>query len=621
MNIFLKKQLPLLLILFLGNSIAAMSYNSTYDAKSDATIRVMADHAISQAATTFSDTHIHNREVIDHRSYEGWNNTSTSMRIDTASTPVMKPEHVADHAVDAQKVYEKSQRLLVPKFEHVDDQQSTKLRLILSTGSKRKLEDTRQNIRKKSPGLVKRFLASWVTFEVEQEAKQYADLDLQADSLTSSRTTDLLFAIMSGKLEVAEAAFHNLVHRKLNPNSPRTIDFDYIKAARDILESRPDYQRKVQDQQERLHYNMHVHALKALDKSANRAEFVHNLGKITDTVLDNAYALDYDVSSEVDTQISDSLDVLAQTDNAHEFAFHLATVDHLVCHTQKELLIKQDLYQPTAAEHTAELVLRAVQKYWQNLSPTEMEVSFVCDLAKYISDVTIGTQYLPEQTRNQRIQQFWDTIDKISLENIKQLTAEDFVDGAMYVAARVTWFTGIDKAIKVTKNLNNIKQLGQSAALFAGRMLDKLNVVISGAPAMITADGVVVQTAAAETGYIAAVASYFKDKFYGPDNDHIKSTDQLLEKESLIKDRNQKINDFQPLTNKQARQKAKELGFTEVKKHPCGDTRNKPVFYNGKEYISPDADGHNGGHWKMFDRRGNIQYSMDRNLAKKVKIY
>lgn len=68
--------------------------------------------------------------------------------------------------------------------------------------------------------------------------------------------------------------------------------------------------------------------------------------------------------------------------------------------------------------------------------------------------------------------------------------------------------------------------------------------------------------------------------------------------------RDQARNDYSPLTNKEARKLAEEMGYKETKSHPCGDTRNKPVFTNGKEYISPDADGHNGGVWKLFDRRG-----------------
>lgn len=61
---------------------------------------------------------------------------------------------------------------------------------------------------------------------------------------------------------------------------------------------------------------------------------------------------------------------------------------------------------------------------------------------------------------------------------------------------------------------------------------------------------------------------------------------------------------YRPLTNKEARAKAKELGYRETKDHPCGNTYDKPVFTNGKEFISPDKYGHKGGVWKVFDKSG-----------------
>jgi len=85
--------------------------------------------------------------------------------------------------------------------------------------------------------------------------------------------------------------------------------------------------------------------------------------------------------------------------------------------------------------------------------------------------------------------------------------------------------------------------------------------------------------------------------------------------------RDEAIKNRQHLTNKEARIKAKKLGYKKVKDHPCGNTRNQDVFTNGRNYISPDIDGHNGGFWKVFSRKGIIQYSMDRNLKNICKTY
>lgn len=60
------------------------------------------------------------------------------------------------------------------------------------------------------------------------------------------------------------------------------------------------------------------------------------------------------------------------------------------------------------------------------------------------------------------------------------------------------------------------------------------------------------------------------------------------------------------LTNKEARKKAKEWGYVEDRNPPF-NSHNKPAFKDPKRnvWISPDADGHNGGVWKEFvkDRR------------------
>ena len=36
-------------------------------------------------------------------------------------------------------------------------------------------------------------------------------------------------------------------------------------------------------------------------------------------------------------------------------------------------------------------------------------------------------------------------------------------------------------------------------------------------------------------------------------------------------------------------------------------SKEMPVFYNGKNYISPDRDGHNGGVWKMAKKKHELE--------------
>lgn len=67
-------------------------------------------------------------------------------------------------------------------------------------------------------------------------------------------------------------------------------------------------------------------------------------------------------------------------------------------------------------------------------------------------------------------------------------------------------------------------------------------------------------------------------------------------------------NNHHALTNKEARQKAQELGYKEAKNPPF-NPHGKPAFRKGNNWISPDKDGHNGGVWKRFlgrQREGRI---------------
>ena len=56
--------------------------------------------------------------------------------------------------------------------------------------------------------------------------------------------------------------------------------------------------------------------------------------------------------------------------------------------------------------------------------------------------------------------------------------------------------------------------------------------------------------------------------------------------------------------------------------HALGNARHRggqDVYWNGKNYITPDVDGHNvSDGWKIFDRRGNRLGTYDKDL-KRIK--
>jgi len=75
-----------------------------------------------------------------------------------------------------------------------------------------------------------------------------------------------------------------------------------------------------------------------------------------------------------------------------------------------------------------------------------------------------------------------------------------------------------------------------------------------------------------------------------------------------------------PLTTSQATDLANWLGFKKVRTgaSPVKNSHGQPVYKSGNRYISPDVDGHNGGTWKVFDRRGNRVGTYNYDLSERV---
>jgi len=62
-----------------------------------------------------------------------------------------------------------------------------------------------------------------------------------------------------------------------------------------------------------------------------------------------------------------------------------------------------------------------------------------------------------------------------------------------------------------------------------------------------------------------------------------------------------------------ATQAARNLGYSKVRQYPF-NSHGQPVYKKGNRYITPDVDSHNGGVWKVFDRRGNRIGTADKHL-------
>jgi hypothetical protein len=80
---------------------------------------------------------------------------------------------------------------------------------------------------------------------------------------------------------------------------------------------------------------------------------------------------------------------------------------------------------------------------------------------------------------------------------------------------------------------------------------------------------------------------------------------------------NQQTRRTDPLTKKEAKSLAQDMGYKEVKDPPF-KSHGQPVFKKGTQYISPDRDIHKGGSWKVFDSKGNRIGTYNDNLSIKV---
>jgi hypothetical protein len=63
---------------------------------------------------------------------------------------------------------------------------------------------------------------------------------------------------------------------------------------------------------------------------------------------------------------------------------------------------------------------------------------------------------------------------------------------------------------------------------------------------------------------------------------------------------------------------ARHFGYERTKSYPF-NSHGQRVYFNGKNYITPDVDSHVGGVWKMFDRHGRRMGTYNGDLQKIAK--
>ncbi len=387
-------------------------------------------------------------------------------------------------------------------------------------------------------GLKRRIDRFW-PLPMRYERMQLATLN----ELLDEQITGILAALKEGTTAEARAAMRELegecqlhaLRSQIGLIEPKISDA-YVQVARDLASQRPDYKEimaspnsteaELAQQQELerpqvtqaifqaiLPQGMQNEIIETLEKNTNHTAVAQQLDTKVQEVLRQAQEHNLLIHPELDWRLQSALKALPESVNAKDFTFNLATVEHLVNDIQLQSASSE---QATLIERSPELLAQAVSKYFEYLAPTETELALVVDLARYVSDVTTGTEYLSAEVREQRIAQFWKAIDSLSFDNLSQVTAEQVIDSAAYFAARATYVVGARAAIAVIKNLKYVGAAApRAAALFAERFVKVFDSVISTNPVLITNEGAVVWNASGEA---AAEARQLVQAFDGMKN-------------------------------------------------------------------------------------------------------
>ncbi len=284
-----------------------------------------------------------------------------------------------------------------------------------------------------------------------------------------------------------------------------------------------------------LPQGMQHEIIDTLGKSRSHEAVAQQLDTKIQEVLRQAQEHNVLIHPELDWRLQAALKALPQSVNAKDFTFHLATVEHLVNDIQSQAVPEQ----MSLIDRSPELLAQAVNKYFEYLSPTKTEIALIVDMARYVSDVTTGSEYLSAEAREQRIAQFWQAIDSLKFDNLSKLTAEQVIDSAAYIAARATYVMGARAAIAVVNNLKYVSAaVPRTAALFAQRFVKVFDSVIGANPVLITNEGAFVwnasSEAAAEARQLVHAFDGMKDKPAGKPPEILDDTQKVVENESKL---------------------------------------------------------------------------------------
>lgn len=241
-----------------------------------------------------------------------------------------------------------------------------------------------------------------------------------------------------------------------------------------------------------LEHGVQPYILEVVKKSKDQTTLVQGLEKAVDAIEHDAAIYNCVVHPDVSNCLHNSLGRLSTTKDQNEFKFHLAFFEHALdmIKMRTDIVAKRER---TLLERSPDLLMRAAKQFFNDATSITETDWLIADMARYVCDVTFGTKLLPEEMREQRIAKFWEKMGNLSFENVSNMTAEQFVDGTMYIAARAAWFMpGLKTAASVARNLKTVADTfeGMQSSI-AKRFNEQLERTIKDNPILINGDGTV----------------------------------------------------------------------------------------------------------------------------------
>jgi len=199
--------------------------------------------------------------------------------------------------------------------------------------------------------------------------------------------------------------------------------------------------------------------------------------------------------------------------------FTIAMADNLLCDIQNQSAGNAYDSTPSFLERSRSLLSHAASAFAGRFNPVtrvKETINFFAGTARFVSTVTVGRWYLPQVEYQRRINDYWDTFNALSLENLAQLSMEQWVEVGASIAGDMVLGMGITKTARYLKEIQAVAKAQKKAAEIAKKLKRAVTNGLKENPYVVTADGLVLR------------ASVEKDKIIGGAKEVLSGANELL---------------------------------------------------------------------------------------------